>query len=85
MGRTVISAAHGGALETVVDGETGWLAAPSDAEAWASAMAKAIDVGRDRRAAMGKAAMARARRLYRAEAMCAATLNAYERVLEARA
>ena len=85
MGRTVIAAAHGGTLETVVDGETGWLAPPSDAEAWAAAMAKAIDVGPDGRARMGQTAMARARRLYRVEAMCDATLNAYQRVLEARA
>jgi hypothetical protein len=34
---------------------------------------------------MGQTAMARARRLYRVEAMCDATLNAYQRVLEARA
>jgi glycosyltransferase involved in cell wall biosynthesis len=85
MGRTVIAAAHGGTMETVVDGETGWLAAPSDAEAWAAALATAIDVGPAGRARMGETAMARARRLYRVEAMCDATLKAYERVLEARA
>jgi hypothetical protein len=34
---------------------------------------------------MGAAAMARSRGLYRTEAMCEATLRAYERVLEARA
>jgi glycosyltransferase involved in cell wall biosynthesis len=85
MGRTVIAAAHGGTMETVVDGETGWLAPPSDAPAWAAALAKAIDVGSEGRARMGETAMARARRLYRVEAMCEATLAAYERVLEARA
>ncbi|CAN7431310.1 glycosyltransferase family 4 protein [Phenylobacterium sp. LjRoot225] len=85
MGRTVIAAAHGGTMETVVDGETGWLAPPSDADAWAAALAKAIDVGPEGRARMGSIAMARARRLYRVEAMCEATLKAYERVLEARA
>jgi hypothetical protein len=34
---------------------------------------------------MGRVAMDRARSLYRVEAMCDATLKAYERVLEARA
>ena len=85
MGRPVIAAAHGGTMETVVDGETGWLAPPSDAGAWAAALARAIDVGPGGRARMGQAAMARARSLYRVEAMCDATLKAYERVLEARA
>ncbi|HKR88344.1 MAG TPA: glycosyltransferase, partial [Phenylobacterium sp.] len=85
MGRPVIAAAHGGTMETVVDGETGWLAPPGDAEAWAAALARAIDLGPQGRARMGQAAMARARALYRVEAMCDATLKAYERVLEARA
>jgi glycosyltransferase involved in cell wall biosynthesis len=85
MGRPVIAAAHGGTLETVVDGETGWLAAPGDADAWAAALGRAIDLGPEGRARIGAQAMARARSLYRVEAMCDATLSAYERVLEARA
>lgn len=85
MGRPVIAAAHGGTLETVVAGETGWLAPPGDADAWAAALAAAVDAGPAGRARMGRAAMDRARTLYRVEAMCEATLKAYERVLEARA
>ena len=85
MGRPVIAAAHGGTMETVVDGETGWLAAPGDVGSWTHALALAIDLGPPGRAGIGAAAMARARTLYRAEAMCEATLEAYERVLEARA
>ncbi|CAN7463497.1 glycosyltransferase family 4 protein [Phenylobacterium sp. LjRoot219] len=85
MGRPVIAAAHGGTLETVVAGETGWLAPPGDAGAWADALAEAIDLGPAGRDRMGAAAQVRARSLYRVEAMCEATLTAYERVLEARA
>jgi len=85
MGRPVIASAHGGATETVVEGVTGWLAAPGDVDAWASALAEAADAGPERRARMGQEAMTRARSLYRVEAMCEATLMAYERVLEARA
>ena len=54
MGRPVIAANHGGARETVVDGETGWLVAPGDAQAWAAALARAIDLGPGRREAMGQ-------------------------------
>jgi glycosyltransferase involved in cell wall biosynthesis len=85
MGRPVIASAHGGATETVLDGETGWLAAPGDAEAWARAIKLAIDLGPHARAEMGRRGRERARRLYSVDAMCEATLKTYERVLEARA
>jgi glycosyltransferase involved in cell wall biosynthesis len=85
MGRTVIASSHGGTVETVVDGSTGWLVPPGDAGAWAAAMARAIDLGPGQRGKMAETGMNRARQLYRVDAMCAATLGAYELVLEARA
>lgn len=84
MGRTVIASAHGGVTETILDGKTGWLAPVDDPEAWAGAIARAIDMGPGARRKMGERGRDRARQLYSAEAMCAATLAAYERVLEAR-
>lgn len=84
MGRPVIAANHGGVTETVVDGETGWLVPVADPDAWAQALGAAVDAGPDRRAAMGRAGRERSRRLYSVDAMCAATLAAYARVLEAR-
>ena len=85
MGRPVIAAAHGGTMETVVDGETCWLAPPGDAGAWAETIARALDADPRAYASMCEKAKARARALYRVEAMGQATLEAYERVLEARA
>ncbi|HKP79630.1 MAG TPA: glycosyltransferase family 4 protein [Phenylobacterium sp.] len=85
MGRPVIASNHGGVTETVLDGVTGWLAPVDDAEAWADAIARAIDIGPGRRLEMGEVGRKRARQLYSADAMCAQTLAAYERVLEARA
>jgi glycosyltransferase involved in cell wall biosynthesis len=84
MGRPVIASNHGGTTETVADGISGWLIPPGDPAAWATAMARAIDLGPGRRTEMGQAGMNRTRQLYRVDAMCAATLAAYERVLEAR-
>ena len=83
MGRPVIASAHGGATETVVDGITGWLAPPEQPQAWAGFMLQAMQLGPGRRAEMGQVGMNRTRKLYRVEAMCAATLAAYERVLAA--
>lgn len=85
MGRPVIASNDGALVETVVDGVTGWLVEPGDADAWARAMAVAIDLGPGKRLEMGQAGMNRVRQLYRNDLMCAATLAAYERVLEARA
>jgi len=84
MGRPVIAANHGGVTETVLDGVTGWLAPVDDADAWATAIAHAIDLGPGKRMEMGDVGRKRARQLYSADAMCAQTLAAYERVLEAR-
>ncbi len=84
MGRPVIASSHGGTVETVADGVSGWLVPPGDAPAWAAAMVRAIDLGPGRRLEMGQVGMNRTRQLYRVEAMCAATLAAYEHVLDAR-
>lgn len=85
MGRPVIASNQGGTAETVVDGVTGWLAPPGDAPAWSGAIARALDLGPGKRLEIGQAGAGRARQLYSVDAMCDATLSAYERVLEARA
>jgi glycosyltransferase involved in cell wall biosynthesis len=84
MGRPALAAAHGAATETVIDGKTGWLVAPGDAEAWAQALGKAVRMTPRKRREMGAAARERATRLYSVEAMCDATLAVYARVLGAR-
>ena len=81
MGRLVLAASHGAATETVVDGETGFLLPPGDAEAWAGGLQRALDLAPEARAALAEAAMQRARRLYSLEAMIAATLAVYQRLL----
>ncbi len=84
MGVPVIAADHGATRETVVPGETGWLVRPGDATAWADALQAAIALGPEGRSRMGQAAAERARRLYSVQAMCAATLAVYARVLGRR-
>ncbi len=81
MGLPVLAADHGAARETVEDGATGWLVAPSDTAAWAAAIARAIQLQRKDRAGMGVAARERARRLYSLDAMCEATLKVYASLL----
>lgn len=54
----VIAAAHGGLLEIVVDGETGYLVTPRDVNALAAAMTKMLG-STDLRQKMGKAGQSR--------------------------
>jgi glycosyltransferase involved in cell wall biosynthesis len=84
MGRPALAANHGAATETVIDGKTGWLVEPGDADAWAQALGKVVRMTAKKRAEMGAAARARAVKLYSVEAMCAATLAVYARLLGGR-
>lgn len=83
MGRPVLASDHGATRETVLPGETGWLAPPGDAQAWADALLHACEIGAAGRQTMGLAARTRARRLYSVDAMCEATLKVYARILGA--
>ena len=81
MGKVAIAANHGGARETIVDGDTGFLIDPDSSGALAGAIASAAALGRDGRRAMGARARARIVSHYSTAAMTAATLAAYEDVL----
>ena len=84
MGRPVLAADHGAVRETVEEGVTGWRVAPGDADAWAAALGRMLDTPAEARAAMGAAGRARVQRLYSLEAMTAATLGVYARLLAER-
>ncbi len=81
MGVPVIASAHGGALETVAPGETGWLTPPGDASALAEALSAALSTPETRLRAMGAAAEARARAQFSVAAMQSATLAVYRALL----
>ncbi|MEO1330920.1 MAG: glycosyltransferase family 4 protein [Pseudomonadota bacterium] len=82
MGLPVIATAHGGALETVAAGETGWLVAPRSPEALAEALAEALGMAAEGRWAMSEAAVARARERFSVAAMQSSTLAVYRELLE---
>ncbi len=84
MTRPVIASALGAFSETIVHGETGWLAPAGDAVAWSEALRQALTAPPRRLSEMGQTARERARRLYSLAAMCEATFALYRRVLEGR-
>ena len=83
MGRPVIAAAHGGALETVREGETGWLVPPGDTDALAAAIRQALAASPAERNRMGAAGQTHVRRNFTLEGMCSATLDVYRELLPA--
>jgi len=81
MGKPVIAADHGGAVETVADGHTGWRVPPNDADALAQVISFALGMTAADRAALGAAARAAVLENYTTAKMQAATLAVYRELL----
>jgi glycosyltransferase involved in cell wall biosynthesis len=81
MGRPVIASAHGGHLETIIDGKTGWLTPANDAAALSAALRHALNISADDRANMSAAAIAHAQKQFSSFDMCARTLAVYSEIL----
>ncbi len=80
-GVPVIASALGGMKDTIVEGQTGWLVAPDDVDAWASAMVKALAMPDEAAAAMGKAGRAHVAAHFTDALMIAKTLAVYDEVV----
>ncbi len=76
MGKPVIATAHGGSLETVVDGETGWLVPPMNSVAMSEAIAKALG-NSEQLASVGEKGRAHALTHFTAQKMCEKSLALY--------
>ena len=80
MGKPVIATAHGGSLETVVDGETGWLVNPSDPEDLAMGLREALS-DFNRLKLYGIAGQKRVRGRFTTKSMCEKTMALYKELL----
>jgi glycosyltransferase involved in cell wall biosynthesis len=83
MGKPVIATAHGGSLETVVPGVTGWLVKPADPEELAVAIDEALVMKLEQLKARGENGRRRVTANFTAEAMCKQTLAFYYELLRA--
>lgn len=82
MGRPLIATDHGGARETVLRGETGWLVQPGDTRALAAALYEAMSLDARARAMLATRAMAHVAQNFTNEQMCQATLDVYAELLQ---
>lgn len=81
MARPVIASDHGGACETVIDGQTGVRFTPGDAEALIAAIRSLISIGHQARAGMGIAGQKHARLHYSKRGLQTATLSVYSSLI----
>ena len=77
MGRPTISANHGGGSEIIIDGLTGWLFKPGDADDLSDKINKALSLNKDNRNKLAINAIKRAKLNFNNETMCAKTLQVY--------
>lgn len=85
LGRPVIATNHGGALETVIQGETGWLVPPGDISALTNAIEHVLALDGDARKALAQKAVENVREKFSKSVMCAKTLSVYDEILDANA
>ena len=81
MGRIVVATDHGGARETIIAGETGFLVPPGDAAALAAILDAALDMQSDDRVIWGRQARAHVAEHYSVAAMQSAVLDVYAELL----
>ena len=77
MGRIVIATAHGGAMETIEDGKTGFLVPVGDAKALAECLDKVLDMTIKDREIICHRAQESVRQNFSIEKMCEQTLAVY--------
>ncbi|NBX66406.1 MAG: glycosyltransferase [Proteobacteria bacterium] len=82
MGRPIIATDHGGAQETILRGETGWLIPPNDSGALATAIAQALALTPQQRAVLATKSMNHVAMNFTREKMCDETLAVYAELLQ---
>ena len=82
MGRPIIATDHGGAQETIVRGQTGWLVPPSNSPALAQAIGEALSLSAKQRSVLATRAMNHIATNFTTEQMVDATLDTYASLLK---
>ena len=82
MGRIVVASNHGGATETVRDGETGFLFPSGDSAALAKILDEILDMPVEKRDALTRHAVSSVRSEFSTAKMCDKTLAVYREILQ---
>ncbi len=82
MGRPIVATNHGGAMETILPGETGWLVEPGNAEELAKAIDEALAMTPEQRAYMATHAMMHIAENFTRSRMVDQTMDVYAELLQ---
>lgn len=82
MGRPIVATDHGGAQETVLNGQTGWLVPPHDSDTLAHAINEALNLTSAERSNLATSAMMHVSENFSKEKMADATLNVYAELIQ---
>lgn len=82
MGRPIIASDHGGAQETIMRGETGWLVKPGDPDALAEAINQALAMTSSQRQTLAMRSMDHVATHFSKEQMVENTLDVYAELLQ---
>ena len=82
MGRPVVAFRHGGAVESIDEGRTGWLAAPLSVGSLADALQTALSLTPRKRRALAKDARQQMTDQFSKDMMCERTLAVYKSLLK---
>ncbi|NNK93250.1 MAG: glycosyltransferase, partial [Desulfobacterales bacterium] len=83
MGKAVIATAHGGSLETVKPGQSGWLVNPGDADGLARALNEAL-ASPEKLVRYGSAGKEIANKTFTTKSMCEKTISYYRELIDQR-
>lgn len=81
MGRPVVAPDHGGAVEQIEHGVTGWLFEPGNVDDLAKQIKKALSLNSEERASFHERAIASVREKFTNDEMCRRTLNVYRELI----
>jgi len=82
MGRPIIATDHGGAQETIIKNQTGWLVPPCDSNALKDAIEEALRLNQEQRNILAGNAMTHIAQNFTREKMVDETLNVYAELLQ---
>jgi glycosyltransferase involved in cell wall biosynthesis len=82
MGRPIVATNHGGAMETILPGYTGWLVPPGDAGALAAAIGEALSMEPEQRSFMATHAMMHVADNFTKAHMVDQTMDVYAELLQ---
>ena len=82
MGRPIVAFAHGGAIESIIDRQTGYLAEPKDVDSLVKALEEALSLGPRKRKKWAETARAHVTTHFTTKHMCDETLALYDMLLQ---